>query len=609
MSSRFESKPPRLSYVAGIAVGLVVLAIIVGPRLPPGTVPIPNISLALVGEPTRTGTPIRTATPRPVVTATPIGTGVVAMTDGQHIYVSCAQTISLVVSNPSSDLSCLSAPVTLTPVPATTTPVATAVPSFIPIDTATDTPIVLPTDTSSVVITDTPTSTGVPSDTPSPTPSPSATSVSTPSVVATSTVLATGTAVVIAGPVHYVSKLGNNSDGNSWASAWNELASINWSVVRSGDTVVVDGGVSQMTYTTELIPKGSGFTIRLAPDAGRNGQVVIFGGRSTPLPYCQQVSYVYQTVGVRVTGVDMAGASGVVLDGTKWRGILITGSNFQGVDLSGSNNTVRYTEITDNGQANFTTGNNWRPDGPGVHPSGSGNRLDHNDIHDNGQDALQTGSAVSGLTITYDWHHNARTHPGYGPNIPFNYCMHSDGIQIYDGGTSSGITIDHSVIGPGHMQGTILGQTPGRALVNNVTISNSLFINDFNADIMGYGGTASQNWTLDHITTFMISYPGNYVSPLSGWSHAILVEGSGHKLTNSIVYGGDVSLPGGTQYANNCQFGLTGGNIGTNADPGFVRKPNNTSLQDSAAADFTVNNPACAGRGSSVTSVAMLLAS
>src|SRR6266446_2236143 len=57
-----------------------------------------------------------------------------------------------------------------------------------------------------------------------------------------------------AGSAHtyFVSRNGNNADGLSWTTAWNELASINWSVVQPGDTVILDGGTNGMTYATIL---------------------------------------------------------------------------------------------------------------------------------------------------------------------------------------------------------------------------------------------------------------------------------------------------------------------------------------------------------------------
>jgi len=40
------------------------------------------------------------------------------------------------------------------------------------------------------------------------------------------------------GTTYYVSKNGNNADGRSWATAWNELANIKWSVVKPGDMIL-----------------------------------------------------------------------------------------------------------------------------------------------------------------------------------------------------------------------------------------------------------------------------------------------------------------------------------------------------------------------------------
>ncbi|HLC79904.1 MAG TPA: hypothetical protein VJG83_05805, partial [archaeon] len=54
----------------------------------------------------------------------------------------------------------------------------------------------------------------------------------------------------------YVSKIGNNSDGLSWASAWNEMNQINWNSINPGDTIWLAAG----TYTTSLSPRASGTT-------------------------------------------------------------------------------------------------------------------------------------------------------------------------------------------------------------------------------------------------------------------------------------------------------------------------------------------------------------
>ena len=140
------------------------------------------------------------------------------------------------------------------------------------------------------------------------------------------------------GVTYYVSKTGSNADGKTWATAWNELSKINWSVVQPGDTVLLDGGATEMVYTTSLVvPKnglsGAPITIKLAGETGRNGKAVIFGGRSIALPYCDQTSYTYQTSGVRQIGIDLGARAWIVVDGSKWRGITVYGHNAYGAEV------------------------------------------------------------------------------------------------------------------------------------------------------------------------------------------------------------------------------------------------------------------------------------
>jgi hypothetical protein len=40
----------------------------------------------------------------------------------------------------------------------------------------------------------------------------------------------------------HVSRAGNNTDGRSWDTAWNELDQIRWEKVNPGDTILIDGG-------------------------------------------------------------------------------------------------------------------------------------------------------------------------------------------------------------------------------------------------------------------------------------------------------------------------------------------------------------------------------
>jgi hypothetical protein len=120
------------------------------------------------------------------------------------------------------------------------------------------------------------------------------------------------------GAVFYVSRDGTNSDGRSWATAWNELDRINWAIIQPGDTILIDGGDPWMFYFTTLTIGKSGvpgapITIRMAQENGRNGRVLVYGGRPTTLPYCGQANYTEPTTGVRDIGIQV-GSAGVDCD-------------------------------------------------------------------------------------------------------------------------------------------------------------------------------------------------------------------------------------------------------------------------------------------------------
>jgi hypothetical protein len=425
------------------------------------------------------------------------------------------------------------------------------------------------------------------------------------------------TPVTASGKTYYVSKSGNNSDGRSWSSAWNELASINWSVIHPGDTILLDGGVGKMVYATTLTIGNSGtsgapITIRRATTPSRNGKVVIFGGRSIPLPYCGQPVYANQTTGVAQVGIEFGAHAWIIVDGMSWGGISDYSHNTAGVafDSSANHDTLRNMEIYDNGHAYQSSGGAWQPQtrGDGVALFGSNLTFEQMDIHDNGDDALE-GANIANITILHSWLHETREVPTQ-PGLPFDQCVHQDGIQVWGGGVQSGVLIEDSILGPGLKEGTIIGQTPTGsnvgAEVNNVTIRNTLFLNKV-INVMGYPNVKEHNWTLDHDTV---------VSP--GDAIAIWLEGSGHVVTNSIFYEGQIILPDGlAASSDNCEWQTnhnTAAVAGITADPGFVTDASSfgvsTTLAQIAAGDYALKpGSPCAGKGSSITSVAQLIAS
>jgi hypothetical protein len=402
---------------------------------------------------------------------------------------------------------------------------------------------------------------------------------------------------------YYVSRFGDNRDGLSWETAWNELDQIDWEVVDPGDTILLDGGRFEMVYSSQLTVAKSGvyrlpITIRMATESGRNGQVVIFGGRSIPLPYCHQYEYIHQTDGIGKTGILIDSASWVVIDGTRWSGIVIHGHNEHGIELTqGSDNiTMRNIEVFDNGTAK-RRGGGWNPDSAGIFFSGSNLTFERFIVHDNGQDAFQSGGGNENFILRQSWLYNSRRHPTVDES--FNYCSHTDGMQIYNGGRQSGFLIEHSIIGPGFTNGLILGSVSQSrqtyAVIDDVTLRDVLLTKAADNNIMSYPNTQPTGWILDHIT----------VDCSNTKYECLYLTGSDHRLTNSIFWGAKIQLPEHqVELKDNCQWNTTGAEVGQVADPLFEDMNFNQpfSLDNYA---LTPVSP-CEGFGSGLTSMGLL---
>lgn len=419
------------------------------------------------------------------------------------------------------------------------------------------------------------------------------------------------------GTTYYVSKNGNNANGQSWATAWNELASINWSVVQPGDTILLDGGGQSMTYTTTMTIAKSGtqsapITIERSTEGGHNGHVVLYGGGS-PLPYCGQTNYVYQKP-QRQNGIYFGSSSWIVLDGMSWDGISVYGYISDGVEMTGgsNNDTLRNMEIYENG-AVFQNGGTSSPDSGahGIHLTGANLTFEYMNIYDNADDEFNTElpAGVHNITIDYSWMHVSRENPTQ-QGLPFNDCVHQDGYQISNGGVQSGILIENSVVGPGLGEGVILGQqlttTGVSAKVNNVTLRNNLMI-DKNRNILGYPQVFETGWVIDHDT---VVTQGKGIS--GGTYEALFLEGSNNTVTNSIFYDGIIYLPDGlAKSTGNCQWKTIGDTQvigGQTVDPQFVTDISSytysTSLAVMANENLALRSTSpCKRAGSSITSV------
>jgi hypothetical protein len=427
------------------------------------------------------------------------------------------------------------------------------------------------------------------------------------------------------------------------------LANVDWSVVRAGDVVEVDGGSSScgsdvditagapgvgcgMVYSTALTVKASGtagvpITVRLSRQAGHDGTAVVFGGRSTALPYCDQSSYAVRG-SARSAGITVAGQSNVVIDGSHRSGFMVYGAQ-NGVDLASDATsfvTLRNLEVFDNGTFS-TWANGYRTDGDGVLLAGHDITIDRDLIHDNGQDEIHdryTGAlnnnshgALSNIAVTNSWLYDHRSNPlfpGYGFNagaqdIAAQDCTHVDGLQIWGGGLhQKNLTFDHDLFGPMIAQGVYPGDQDNTSF-DNVTVTDSLFLDVLNHSIIGDSiatdPTTPHGWLIDHITSYQTPTPPTG----SGSNGKIDLAGSGHTIRNSIFMNGYFTTAAPATAAGNVWFDGDPVPGGLHVDPGFPALPttNDPSFGTIAALDLTPSCSACAGVGSPLHSVDDLL--
>ncbi|MCI0714048.1 MAG: hypothetical protein L0154_28085 [Chloroflexi bacterium] len=406
---------------------------------------------------------------------------------------------------------------------------------------------------------------------------------------------------------YYVSRAGDNTDGLSWATAWNELDQINWEVIGPGDVIYLDGGVEQMVYETALDIRQSGqaelpITIQVSDEESRSGQVIFFGGRDNPLPYCGQQDYnnvdqdQLSDYGIRTHDHDY-----IQIDGRTWSGIVIHGYKISGIriDRDSDTITIRNVEIYNNGEAEQEQ-DGWIPDHAGVRIAGRDITFQRAIVHDNGQDAFQSLPGKNNLQnfrLEQSWLYNGREHPSV-PGKSANYCTHTDGIQIYDGGVVRGITLIESIIGPGFTQGVILGQTEtdggSWADVHDVTLRDVVFTKATDNAIMAYRDTDPENWVLDHVTAYCPNTD----------SHCLLIANDSHHVTNSVIVDGLVTLPDGLKtFEDNCLWKVRGFDLGPETDPGFA----DVSANDSFSLDDYSVDPDSNCQGSRTASVEQLL--
>lgn len=388
----------------------------------------------------------------------------------------------------------------------------------------------------------------------------------------------------------YVSKEGNNTDGKSWETAWNEIDQIRWENISPGDTIMIGGG----EYRTNMKVGISG--VAGAPiTITTNGQQVVLDGKRSAPPYCGESEYLPEK---GQDAIDLEGRNFIIIDGQQWKGIILR-NHKRGIMLreGASNIIVRNVEIYDNGWS-VGSGANTAPEGAGVELGGSDILFERVIIHDNGQDSFQAGWGVWNFTLRNSWLYNSREHPTVRGQ-PFNYCSHTDGIQIYDGGLQGPLVLENNIIGPSFVQGIMINRP---ATVNNVLIKNTLFVGNGNGSVVIQKGGASSNWTLQNVTVVQDAV-------FKSWN--VNMNGNDHLIRDSIFWGGawGVGIFHWSEAVGNYRW-LTRDEHGValELDPMFL-DDDYSGFQgaDFAEFDFSIQNPAIpAGTGTSITSVMQL---
>lgn len=154
-------------------------------------------------------------------------------------------------------------------------------------------------------------------------------------------------------------------------------------------------------------------------------------------------------------------------------------------------------------------------DAPGVHVVGNMFTFERVIVHDNGQDAFQTCyiGEFNDITITNSWLYNRRPHPWNDREI-WNYCMHTDDLQMCSNKASKRFVIKNSIVGPGFMQSLYAGAGGYRnSTARDYIFNNTLIVHHHglsaNAGILinnGFNNSPSTGIVVDKVTIIRDPY-------------------------------------------------------------------------------------------------------
>lgn len=436
---------------------------------------------------------------------------------------------------------------------------------------------------------------------------------------------------------YYVSKSGNNTDGKTWKTAFNELDQIKWQTISRSFVrkirIEIDGGAQSMTYHKSLAvsvpvvyppppiayspPKS--YEITRSRVIGHSGQIVIDGRNQI-------------NDGIRI---DLPNTS---VRGLTWRGIKVTGFRNVGIRVNAEPVSLSGIEIAGTPSAIS----------PPVIPMGAGGTTIMPIVQKAtfGLFATGYGSVRANGLIIHDTTHNVRFRGGVQGDL-YKCWVYSSAYQRPEflqnriagvvGGYRNEIVIDDPPVEPNGaaaasesiianlqtnttVRDSVIGPGLGRGVVSaansQMRVSNCLLLNATRANLCQTdytnGGFLPNLLSADHITSFMTP-----TDPF-GTAHDAISSASPKYsyVNNSVVYGGHVRVAAGIKLGqNNTQFKTTGNTTALSAkqvNPHFqadvCQFGPNVTLHKLIATDFALSPSSPAkGTGSIVTSVRELL--
>lgn len=441
----------------------------------------------------------------------------------------------------------------------------------------------------------------------------------------------------------FVSRAGDNSDGRTWKTAWNELDQIKWAKLSASKAakirIEIDGGSRSMTYNKGLVvsmPKavepqtagasypypypypGKSIEISRSRQMGHSGQIVIDG----QYRLAQAI-----TINEPNTSIKGLGWKGIHIRGFQTMGIRVNAepATLSGIEIAGASSGVGIARpaspplqwLPTYGLYAAGYGGSLKADGLIIHDTLHNVRLRgglQGDLHkcwiysSNYLLNDEQQSKVSGVTSGYRNEYYVDPLPESGfPDVIANF--------------PTSVNVRDCVVGPG------LGR--GLVSTNNsrMNVSNCLLINATRANLVKAetpGTIAFNELNARRVTSFMtaLNNHGDSHDCIKSTSPSVIpmgtISSAGHAVNGSVFYGGHVRVPSGLKLGvRNTQFKTTGNTLALSSklvDPKFKYDVASigpfTPVSRLMNIDFALsNNSPAKGTGSTLTSVKQLLTS